>query len=115
MQDCPFMTHIFLGNGMVVQVDPADWLLYSRYHWYAKYSRGGPYAAALVHRYDTPFFLYLHRLISHCPKGMITHHSDCNTLNNHRVNLVNMSQNEHNDLHKFLKIARQNPSAFPKH
>lgn len=97
---------IVLGNGGVTYVDPADWLLYAGFNWYKGKSRGGWYAVMHNPTGGRPRKLYLHRLISKCPKGMVTHHDDEDTLNNHRYNLKNMTEAEHDDLHKFRRIGR---------
>lgn len=106
MQDCPFCTTIFLGGGKYTQVDCADWLLYARYRWRAKRGWGGVYAAARIKVHGKARWFYLHRLIAKCPAGMVTHHIDGDTLNNHRANHKNMTPAEHDDLHKIRKIAR---------
>lgn len=108
MMDCPFLTTIFLGNGRSTQVDPASWLLYALYNWQAHRGRGGWYAATRIKVNGRARWFYLHRLIARCPQGMITHHDDGDTLNNHQENLVNMTWAEHKDLHKFRIIARRN-------
>lgn len=107
MQDCPFMTHIFFGNGGAAKVDPADWLLYAGRHWYKGKSSSGWYAVTQNLTSGRPRKLYLHRLIAKCPRGMVTHHIDGDNFNCHRANLQNMSPNEHVDLHKFRKISRR--------
>lgn len=102
------MTFIKLTKGKVALVDPADWILLPPHNWRAKLSWGGWYAL----RFDTvngkTKATYMHRLIAHTPRGMICHHVNRNGLDNRRANLVNMTQSEHVQLSRMLKIAQIN-------
>lgn len=67
----------------------------STLHWYAKKSRGLYYACAKVIVEGKVKFLRMHRIVSHCPDGMIPHHLNGNSLDNREDNLLNITEFEH--------------------
>lgn len=105
---CPFYTFIKLTYGMVALVDPVDWLLYNRPGWKAKKSRGGWYAYRIDLINGHYKYTYLHRLIANTPTGMVCHHRNKNGLDDRRYNLQNMTPQEHEQLSRHLRNARQN-------
>lgn len=92
---------------MVAIVDPADWLLYNRPGWRAKKSRGGWYAYRIDLVNGRYRYTYLHRLIAKTPSGMICHHRNKKGLDDRRDNLQNMTPQEHEQLSRHLRNARQ--------
>lgn len=51
-----------------------------------------------------PKKLRMHRLIANTPPGKITHHINHITLDNRRKNLLNVTKDEHDDLHSRNRI-----------
>ncbi len=92
--DTPFV-EIPLQNDMVTLVDPSVFPIVSKFHWYAKKSRGKYYACTKVVKCGKVKFFRMHRVLALTPKGMICHHINWNSLDNRRENLQNMTHYEH--------------------
>lgn len=70
------------------------------FRWRAvKYFRSW-YARALTDPDRKHIGISMHRLIAHTPRDMVCHHRNRNTLDNRRVNLINMTRHDHEFLHK---------------
>jgi hypothetical protein len=76
------MAEIKIKN-QVVFVDDEDVEFLNKFHW--RLTPSG-YAYATV---------YMHRLVMSTPIGRETHHKDRNRLNNRKINLENMSRDDH--------------------
>ena len=89
------MKHLFLNfvGPVVVDDDLVDKL--KEQYWYITIGRGLPYARMRSQKSRPPKHTWMHRMIVDCPKGMIVHHRNGNTLDNRRENLQIMSQAEH--------------------
>jgi len=87
--------YIPLGQGKYAQVDPEDFERLSKYHWFAKQSGSAWYAVRKVTSKRSVFFVRMHRQIMHTPRGLVVHHYNGNSLDNHKANLLNCSKAEH--------------------
>jgi len=43
----------------------------------------------------------MHRQIMHTPKGFIVHHKNRRTLDNRKQNLINLTDEQHKEVHKY--------------
>lgn len=109
---CELCDCIVLTKGKRAFVDYEDRKRIGIRGWKAKLSRGGWYAYKTIVRNGRTKYIYMHRLIMNCPLGFIVHHRNGNGLDNRRVNLVIMTQQEHEQLSRHLRIARKN-NDFP--
>ena len=76
--------HIPLGHGLFATVDAADYKWLSKHKWSAVNMYGHIYAIRHGKRGRT---VYMHREITHAPKGSVVDHADHNTLNNRQCNV----------------------------
>lgn len=104
---CPLCCSIPLTQGKFALVDPEIWVWLDRKNWRAKKSRGGWYAYKITRSSGKTRYAYMHRLINRAPAGKITHHKNGFTLDNRRENLQNMTESEHDNLHRMLKISKR--------
>lgn len=105
---CPWCDSIVLSGGKRAYVDYEDRRRVGLRGWKAKLSRGGWYACKKIVHYGRTKHIYMHRLIMNTPQGMICHHGKGGTLDNRKQNLQNMTEAEHEQLHRHLRIARKN-------
>lgn len=104
---CPTCCCIPLTQGRFALVDPEDWVALERKNWRAKKSRGGWYAYKITRVNGRNRYTYMHRLINKPGPGEITHHKNGFTLDNRRANLQDMTEAEHDNLHRILRIAKR--------
>lgn len=104
---CPLCCSLPLTRGKVALLDPWQWVALDRKGWRAKKSRGGWYAYKITRVNGKNCYTYLHRLINRTPPGFETHHKNGMTLDDREANLMDLTQAEHEDLHKMLKIAKR--------
>lgn len=92
---------IDLGNGLFALIDAEDleWVL--RYKWHVRHARGCKYAVRKVRTGGKEFLVPMHRMIMHTPRDQVTHHINHNGLDNRKVNLLNMTKDQHHELHRF--------------
>jgi len=76
-------TEIHLTRGLVARISSADLALVSPIRWHAQKGRGTYYAAARCEGRK----IYMHRLITACPPGLVVDHADGDGLHNVRENL----------------------------
>ena len=88
-----------LGDLKFAIVDAADYESLSRYKWYAHKSRHCTYAARNTHIHGKDVVIFMHRQIMRFPKGKHVHHSNHNTLDNRRCNLLVTTPATHKILH----------------
>ena len=88
------MRIIPITKGKVVMVDDEDYDMLMQWHWCAS-GTGHKYAA----RKSKHRVIYMHRLITNAPKGMVVDHIDHNTLNNTRANL-RVCTSSQNNMHR---------------
>jgi hypothetical protein len=79
------MKIIPLSQGLVALVSDQDYEFLSQWKWYAAKSGGGYYARRMDHK--TGKLIYMHRVITNAPPGMVPDHINYNTLDNRRENL----------------------------
>lgn len=92
---------IELSKGLSCIVDAEDYERLSNYKWYAtKWSYHYYAARKTVHKGKT-FWIPMHRQITHCPRYLIVHHDNHDTLDNRKANLVKMTKEQHNWLHGY--------------
>lgn len=104
---CPLCDCIVLTNNKRAYVDFEDRHRIGLKGWKAKKSRGGWYAFKKArHGYLTQY-VYMHRLIMNCPRGLIVHHKNRNTLDNRKSNLIIMTPEEHEHISRNLRIAKK--------
>jgi hypothetical protein len=72
-----------LGDGLFATVDADDYVMVSKYKWYAKRHGATIYATCL----REGRVVYMHRMIMGARRGTIVDHIDGNGLNNRRCNL----------------------------
>ena len=92
---CAGTGYIPLGHGKYAQVDEEDLERLQGYHWFAKQSGSAWYAVRKVTSKRSVFFVRMHRQIMHTPKGLVVHHYNGNSLDNHKSNLLNCTKAEH--------------------
>ena len=100
----------------LVDIDQLPKLL--KFFWFARKSHRCWYAVTSVGVPAKMYQLSMHRMISKTPRGLICHHRNRNSLDNHRANLLNMSKFDHQILHannrlliKFEPNFRQHPES----
>ncbi len=104
---CPLCCRLQLTKGKYALLDPWHWVALERKGWRAKKSRGGWYAYKITRVNGRNCYTYLHRLINRTPSGFETHHKNGFTLDNREANLVNLTEAEHENLHRILKIGKR--------
>lgn len=104
---CPLCCSIPLTKGKYTLIDPSVWVGIDRKGWRAKKSRGGWYAYKITRVNGTNCYTYLHRLINKTHPGFETHHKNGFTLDNREANLVEMTEAEHENLHRMLRIGKR--------
>jgi len=90
--------HVPISHGNECIIDAEDYGLISKYHWRCVRSAHNCYAVARTQINGRTRYIRMHRLIMSCPKGMVVHHINHNTLDNRRCNLVIMTVDDH---HRF--------------
>lgn len=71
----------------------------NQYKWYIIKQHGLPYAARKVTTNGKIHWVRMHRQIMHTPKGQVVHHKNRNTLDNRKINLVNVTDQVHKEIH----------------
>lgn len=104
-------TTIPLDKGMFAIVDASWFERLSKYKWRAELFHASYYAVTDIVVRGHKKTLRMHRLIANTPPRKICHHRNHNSLDNRRENLLNVTKQEHNELHsrshiriKFEKI-----------
>lgn len=90
---------ISLGNGHWALVDAEDFAEISKYHWTWKRSHSLIYAVRKIHVNGREVLIRMHRQIAGNPRGKDVHHSNENTLDNRRCNLVPLTEWQHKKIH----------------
>jgi len=75
-----------------------DWL--NRWTWRAVRYHKAYYAHGVLTTARGTAHRKMHRMVAHTPANMICHHRNRNSLDNRRANLINMTREEHNLLHR---------------
>lgn len=78
------MRIIYLSNGYETQVSDIDYDFLIQWKWNCN---GGETGGHYVRRSDGRKTIYMHRLITNCPRGYKVDHKDRDELNNQRSNL----------------------------
>lgn len=81
---------VSLTKGQSAIIDVADVPLVEGRSWYAHAAGGGFYAA----REESGRVVYMHRLVTDAPLGMVVDHLNHDTLDNRRINLCVCTQSE---------------------
>ncbi len=97
---CYLCCFIRLDKGLIALVDPEDWVQLHKYNWFAKKARGGCYAARKVFIKGKPRLIYMHREITGCPVGMVTHHKNRIKTDNRKENLDIVTP----ETHRFIAL-----------
>lgn len=95
---------IVLDEENVCMVDAIRYDELMKYDWYPMKGHRSIYARSDLKTEKGIKRVYMHRLIANTPDGQITHHCNRNTLDNRESNLLNMTQKEHELLHKNNKL-----------
>jgi len=97
-----------LGDAVLIKVgdrtaiiDKEDAHRITPYKWHLKKGYYNFYAYRNKTTNGVTFRVYMHRQIMRCPTRLIVHHKNHNGLDNRKVNLGNMTKEEHNILHRF--------------
>lgn len=91
---------IDLGNGMTAILNAFDYAHLYRYSWRAVKHGRAYYAKTTVGKGVKRCDLSMHRMVAHTPFGMVCHHRNRNSLDNRLENLINMTRQDHDMLHK---------------
>lgn len=90
---------IYVGNDMWAIVDD-DWFPHLiKYQWRAELFHSSYYAVTDVAGRNGKRKLRMHRLVANTPPRKFPHHRNHNTLDNRRENLLNVTSQEHDELH----------------
>jgi hypothetical protein len=87
------------NNAAIIDSDDFDRI--AKFKWYITKQHGLPYAARKVNSKNGSYWVRMHREIMHTPKKKIVHHKNRKTLDNRKCNLINLTQAEHIDIHKY--------------
>jgi len=90
---------IDLGDGYKCIVDSEDLEWLTQWTWTYKKSRCCVYAVRKTHIRGREVLIRMHRQIIHAPPGTHVHHSNHNTLDNRKCNLIVVSPEQHRILH----------------
>jgi len=89
-----------LDDGEYVVVDSDIYNFLHSYKWTSRRWRKCKYAVLTCGHKHPLNSIYMHRIIANTPQGQVCHHRNRNTLDNRRVNLMNMDPVEHRKLHQ---------------
>lgn len=92
---------IGLGNDRFAIVDAEDFDRVANYKWFARVTRYNIYAVRKTCSPNSEFLVPMHRQIMRCPKNKVVHHINHNGLDNRKENLLNMTKQQHHELHRF--------------
>jgi len=83
------VVEVSLTRGKVATVSQVDFWRLSSYKWVAQYNKhsGKWYAATTITEGSFRRKVYMHRLITACPRNLVVDHVDCDGLHNWRENL----------------------------
>ena len=99
MKQDPLPILIPLNDDHYALIDASDFALVSKYKWRAvKYHRCY-YARSTYRKNNQTHSVSMHRLINQTPAAEICHHRNRNSLDNRRVNLLNLTKKDHRFLH----------------
>lgn len=90
-----------LDSGHTIYYDLEDYDRISGYRWYIRISRGVCYAFRKKTSHGKTFLIFMHRQIMHCPNHLVVHHINHNGLDNRKCNLLLMTPEQHQELHRF--------------
>lgn len=88
---------------LVALIDDEDWPIVAQHRWGLARINGYVYAVTRVRKPNGGYAtIYMHRLITGAPKGILVDHRDSCGINNRRSNLrlANRSENRANSLHR---------------
>lgn len=88
-----------LQGGKYATVDIEDFERLSKYKWHVHRWGNTYYAARLVRSKNSTYHVYMHRQITHCPRGKVVHHLNGRGLDNRKANLLVCTKQEHNFFH----------------
>lgn len=94
------MKEIRLNENKVALVDDDDFEYLNKFRWYC--GAGNKYAMRKGISDDEPKIVYMHRVITQAPKGLVVDHIDMNRLNNQKCNL-RVCEHRQNDCNKYLQ------------
>ena len=104
---------IHLGDHKYAMVDRDDFERLIKYHWRAVRTQRSWYARSDIRINGRTKHLYMHRMVADTLPDFICHHRNRNSLDNRRVNLMNMTQKDHQTLHLndtlLIQREQQNP------
>ena len=93
--------HIDLGNGFFAIIDAEDYEWVSRYKWHVRHASGCHYAVRKVISGGREFLVSMHRMLMHTPRALVVHHINHNGLDNRKKNLLNITRDQHTEIHRF--------------
>lgn len=91
---------IALGKGRFALVDNEDFDYLNQFRWHCKMSNCCWYAVRKKWVNGSCFYIRMHREVMHTPKGQECHHVYCNTLDNRKAFLQNVTPEEHHEAHR---------------
>lgn len=89
-----------LSNGMATIVDADTCTFLQQYSWKAVQYFKSWYAHLAHGPNGAVSKVAMHRLVMNTPTGLVCHHRNRNTLDNRRANLMNITREEHQCIHK---------------
>jgi hypothetical protein len=99
---------VHLTRGYIARVDRVDLHLVHEHHWSAQVLKDGHvYALRGISTAGKPSMIYMHRLISRAPRGMLVDHMNRDTLDNRRGNL-RLATNAQNQANR--RLSKNNTS-----
>lgn len=91
--------YIKLTHGKIAIIDREDYGKINKYFWHAKKSYSRWYACRKEVRDGKERWIRMHRVVARTPGGYVTHHRNCQTLDNRKSNLQNLTPQDHHCLH----------------
>jgi hypothetical protein len=92
---------IRLTCGGETRVSPEDFAELSRFRWTLKKSFYRYYVGRWISANGKRKFIFIHRVISRCPRDRVVHHINHVTTDNRRSNLQLLTDYEHKEYHSW--------------
>jgi hypothetical protein len=101
--DLPIYTDAFgdyckipLTKGRFARVDPEDYIWLAQFRWHSKTSKDATYAVRTIQVKGRAKRIYMHRLLTNTPEGLVCDHMNHDGLDNRKGNLRNCTIAQNN-------------------
>lgn len=91
---------IKVGTKYAAIVSPEDYDRLSLFTWFPHKSHRSIYARTTFYAHGVRITKSMHRMVANTPPHMVPHHINRRTLDNRRLNLINMVKKDHTLLHR---------------